>query len=79
VHPGAVTHAGTPGLPSALWRNPEPERAYDVVTVGAGGRGMATAHHHRFQAVTAPTSGTTVPVQVTSPVFVDPGGTRRDG
>jgi heterotetrameric sarcosine oxidase delta subunit len=25
-----VTHAGTPELPDALWRNPEPKRSYDV-------------------------------------------------
>jgi sarcosine oxidase subunit beta len=40
-----VTHAGTPELPDALWRNPEPKRSYDVVIVGAGGHGLATAHY----------------------------------
>lgn len=28
-----------------LWRNPEPKRSYDVVIVGAGGHGLATAHY----------------------------------
>ena len=28
-----------------LWRNPEPQRSYDVVIVGAGGHGLATAHY----------------------------------
>ena len=40
-----MTHAGTPELPDALWRNPEPKRSYDVVIVGAGGHGLATAHY----------------------------------
>src|SRR3989449_11098238 len=31
--------------PDHLWRNPEPRRAYDVVIVGAGGHGLATAHY----------------------------------
>jgi sarcosine oxidase subunit beta len=28
-----------------LWRNPEPKRSYDVVIVGGGGHGLATAHY----------------------------------
>ena len=28
-----------------LWRSPEPRRAYDVVIVGAGGHGLATAYY----------------------------------
>jgi sarcosine oxidase, subunit beta len=28
-----------------LWRNPEPKRAYDVVVVGGGGHGLATAYY----------------------------------
>ncbi|MCD2194692.1 sarcosine oxidase subunit beta family protein [Actinomycetospora endophytica] len=28
-----------------LWRSPEPEKAYDVVIVGGGGHGLATAHY----------------------------------
>jgi sarcosine oxidase subunit beta len=31
--------------PDWLWRNPEPRRAYDVVVVGAGGHGLATAYY----------------------------------
>src|SRR2546427_5517322 len=31
--------------PEHLWRNPEPRRAYDVVIVGAGGHGLATAYY----------------------------------
>ena len=31
--------------PDHLWRNPEPKRAYDVVIVGAGGHGLATAYY----------------------------------
>ena len=31
--------------PGRLWRNPEPKRAYDVVIIGAGGHGLATAYY----------------------------------
>src|SRR4030081_3407749 len=31
--------------PDRLWRNPEPKRAYDVVIVGGGGHGLATAYY----------------------------------
>ncbi len=31
--------------PARLWRNPEPKRAYDVVIIGAGGHGLATAYY----------------------------------
>ena len=34
-----------PEPPARLWRNPEPKRAYDVVIVGAGGHGLATAYY----------------------------------
>ena len=34
-----------PEQPDQLWRNPEPKRAYDVVVVGAGGHGLATAYY----------------------------------
>ena len=27
------------------WRSPEPKRAYDVIIVGAGGHGLATAYY----------------------------------
>jgi sarcosine oxidase, subunit beta len=31
--------------PDWLWRTPEPKRSYDVVIVGAGGHGLATAYY----------------------------------
>ncbi|MET8001229.1 sarcosine oxidase subunit beta family protein [Nonomuraea glycinis] len=31
--------------PDFLWRNPDPKPAYDVVIVGAGGHGLATAYY----------------------------------
>jgi sarcosine oxidase, subunit beta len=31
--------------PDWLWRTPEPRRSYDVVVVGAGGHGLATAYY----------------------------------
>ncbi|MEO3788823.1 sarcosine oxidase subunit beta family protein [Nonomuraea sp. B10E15] len=31
--------------PDFLWRNPEPKPAYDVVIVGGGGHGLATAYY----------------------------------
>jgi sarcosine oxidase subunit beta len=40
-----VTHVGSPELPAALWRNPEPKRSYEVVIIGGGGHGLATAHY----------------------------------
>jgi sarcosine oxidase, subunit beta len=33
------------GHPDFLWRSPEPRRSYDVVIVGAGGHGLATAYY----------------------------------
>ncbi|MQA26122.1 MAG: sarcosine oxidase subunit beta family protein [Micromonosporaceae bacterium] len=35
----------TPEHPDFLWRDPEPRRHYDVVIVGAGGHGLATAYY----------------------------------
>jgi len=37
--------ADLPEHPDFLWRNPEPKRAYEVVVVGAGGHGLATAYY----------------------------------
>ena len=34
-----------PAHPDFLWRNPEPKDSYDVVIVGAGGHGLATAYY----------------------------------
>lgn len=34
-----------PEQPDCLWRNPEPRRSYDIVIVGGGGHGLATAHY----------------------------------
>lgn len=34
-----------PREPSRLWRNPEPKPAYDVVVIGGGGHGLATAYY----------------------------------
>jgi sarcosine oxidase subunit beta len=31
--------------PEHLWRNPEPKHAYEVVIIGAGGHGLATAYY----------------------------------
>ena len=35
----------TPDQPDFLWRNPEPRRSYQVVIVGGGGHGLATAYY----------------------------------
>ena len=31
--------------PKHLWRNPEPKRSYDVLIIGGGGHGLATAYY----------------------------------
>ncbi|MGH3438783.1 MAG: sarcosine oxidase subunit beta family protein [Sciscionella sp.] len=36
---------GVPEHPRSLWRNPDPKPSYDVVIVGAGGHGLATAYY----------------------------------
>jgi len=37
--------AALPEQPDWLWRNPSPKPSYDVVIVGAGGHGLATAYY----------------------------------
>jgi sarcosine oxidase, subunit beta len=34
-----------PPQPARLWRTPEPKRAYDIIIVGGGGHGLATAYY----------------------------------
>ncbi|NEB78306.1 sarcosine oxidase subunit beta family protein [Streptomyces sp. SID14478] len=40
-----MSTAHLPEHPDWLWRTPDPQRAYDVVIVGAGGHGLATAYY----------------------------------
>ncbi|MEZ0093559.1 sarcosine oxidase subunit beta [Streptacidiphilus sp. EB129] len=40
----AMSHQ-LPEHPDWLWRTPDPKRSYDVVIVGAGGHGLATAYY----------------------------------
>src|SRR5690348_14914636 len=34
-----------PESPDFMWRTPTPKRAYDVIIIGAGGHGLATAYY----------------------------------
>ena len=38
-------HPNLPAGPELLWRNPEPKSSYDVIIVGGGGHGLATAYY----------------------------------
>ncbi|MGP4019852.1 sarcosine oxidase subunit beta family protein [Saccharopolyspora sp. 5N708] len=40
-----LTRPVLPEPPPRLWRNPEPKRHYEVVIVGSGGHGLATAYY----------------------------------
>lgn len=37
--------ADLPGHPDFLWRNPTPKKHYQVLIIGGGGHGLATAHY----------------------------------
>ncbi len=41
----AIRTTDLPEHPDFLWRNPAPKSAYDVIIVGAGGHGLATAYY----------------------------------
>ncbi|RLL66900.1 sarcosine oxidase subunit beta family protein [Streptomyces sp. Z26] len=40
-----MAYAAPSEHPDSLWRNPDPRPTYDVVIVGAGGHGLATAYY----------------------------------
>jgi sarcosine oxidase subunit beta len=43
--PVTTSRSGVPAERDLLWRSPDPRPAYDVVIVGAGGHGLATAYY----------------------------------
>ncbi len=44
--------ADLPEHPEFLWRNPEPKRHYELVIIGGGGHGLATAHYLARRGIT---------------------------
>lgn len=40
-----ATQSSSPAPPNRLWRNPTPKSHYDVIIVGGGGHGLATAYY----------------------------------
>jgi len=44
--------AELPEHPEFLWRNPDPKRHYELVIIGGGGHGLATAHYLARRGIT---------------------------